>query len=409
MRYLFVHQNFPGQYRHVVRRLGETPGNQVVFLTQRNDEVRLPGVRKIVYKTARSVRPNVHRYLHDAEMGVLNAQAVARAAQDLKRSGFTPDVMVGHNGWGEIWYLKDIFPNTPLLGYFEYFFRMEGGDVSFDPDEPLNLDSGPRIRTRNMGNLLGLDVVDLGQCPTKWQRSRYPTIYHPMLRVSHEGVDTRVARPDATASLVMPDGTKLKHGDEVVTYVARNLEPYRGFPTFMRALPEILTERPNARVVIVGGNQTSYGPGLPNRKTYRQQMIEELGDALDLSRIHFLGRVPYDIYMRVLQVSHVHVYLSYPFVLSWSALEAMATGCLLVASRTAPVEEVVRDGENGLMVDFFSPGEVAGKVVAVLSDPQAYSALRANARRTVVQRYDLESICLPGQLAMLREVAASAY
>ena len=407
MKILFVHQNFPGQYRHLAIHLAAVPGNQVVAITQRRD-MQLPGVKNIVYKPQREVTPQMHHYLRKTEADVLNAQSVARAALGLKRSGFVPDIMLGHNGWGEILYLKDMFPQTPLLGYFEFFYRFSGADVGFDPGEALTFDTAPRIRTKNLGNLLGLDAADAGQCPTLWQKSTYPERYHPMLRVIHEGIDTDLALPDAKARLTLPAlGIDLAAGDEVVTYVARNLEPYRGFPSFMRSLPAILERRPNAHVLIVGGDDVSYGARLPKGQSYRQLLRDELGDTLDLRRVHFLGKVPYPVFLKILQISRVHVYLTYPFVLSWSMLEAMAAGCLLVASRTAPVEEVIRDGENGLLVDFFKPVEIAERVVTALEDRTLFTALRENARRTIIEKYDLKTICLPQQLAMIGEVADS--
>ncbi|MEI7612748.1 MAG: glycosyltransferase family 4 protein [Betaproteobacteria bacterium] len=401
MKILFVHQNFPGQYLHLARHLASDPGNQVIAITQRSG-VNLPGIQTMVYQPHRKVTPHQHPYLRDSEAGVLNAQAVARAALALKKSGFIPDVMVGHNGWGEIWYLKDVFPKTPLLGYFEFFYRMDGADVGFDPSAPLVFDTGPRIRTKNLGNLLGLDACDLGQSPTEWQKSRYPERYHPMLRVIHDGIDTEIVKPDMNARLRLPNSEiELVAGDEVVTYVARNLEPYRGFPSLMRSLPAILAARPKAQVVIVGGDEVSYGSRLPEGQTYRQQLLAELGDSLDLSRVHFMGKVPYPVYLKILQISRGHVYLTYPFVLSWSMLEAMAAGCLVVGSRTAPVEEVIRDGENGLLVDFFKPEEIAARVIEVLSHMGAFSSLRENARRTIVEKYDLPNIVLPAQLKLL--------
>jgi glycosyltransferase involved in cell wall biosynthesis len=405
MKVLFVHQNFPGQYLHLARHLGSTPGNQVVFITQRQ-EGEIPGVKKLIYRPRRTVAAQVHHYLRESEAAVLNAQEVARVAMDLRNSGFVPDVMLGHNGWGEIWYLRDIFPNTPLVGYFEFFYRLQGADVGFDPADPITPDTAPRLRTKNLGNLLALDTANLGQCPTDWQKSGYPKRYHSILHVIHEGIDTRVCRPDPNARLALPNTQReLVAGDEVVTYVARNLEPYRGFPVFMRSLPAILNRRPNAQVVIVGGDEVSYGSRLPEGRTFRQEMLNELKDSIDLSRVHFLGRVPYPTFVKVLQISRVHVYLTYPFVLSWSMLEAMAAGCLIVGSRTAPVEEIIRDCGNGLMVDFFSPAEVAERVIEALEDRRAHDSIRRNARQSILDEYDLRTVCLPAHLQLVSTLA----
>jgi hypothetical protein len=407
MNYLFVHQNFPGQYLHLAQHLAAIPGNRVVFITQRKDAT-LPGITNIVYRPGRAHTKGVHHYLREAEAAVLNAQAVARVALKLKESGFVPDLMFGHNGWGEIWYLKDVFPDSPLLGYFEFFYRYSGADVGFNKDDTPILDDAPRVRTKNVGNLMGLDATDAGQCPTHWQKSLYPERYQSMLHVVHEGIDTLRVIPDAKAELQLPGaGIKLTANDEVVTYVARNLEPYRGFPSFMRSLPTILARRPKAQVVIIGGDETSYGPRPADGTTFRQKMLAELDGSLDLSRVHFLGKVPYSTFLKVLQISRAHVYLTYPFVLSWSMLEAMSAGCLLIASRTAPVEEVVVDGKNGLLVDFFNPAEIAERVIAALEEPTAFSTIRQRARQTVVDNYDLRGICLPAQLGLVDRLAKS--
>ena len=403
MKILFIHQNFPGQYLHLASHLGNIPGNEVIFITQRKDDAKLPGVRNIVYQPHRTTTKNLHHYLIDTEAGLLNAQSVARIALDLKEAGFIPDVMLGHNGWGEIWYLKDVFPNTPLIGYFEFFYRYEGADVGFDPAENKIFDHAPRIRTKNLGNLIGLDAADFGQTPTQWQRSLYPAEYQAMMHVIHEGIDTHKVAPNPNARLHLPNaGIEFTPDDEVVTYVARNLEPYRGFQSFMRSLPAILEKRPNAQVLVVGGNEVSYGHKLPDGQSHRQHMLAELGSSLDLKRVHFLGKVPYSTYLTILQISKVHVYLTYPFVLSWSMLEAMAAGCLLVASKTAPVEEVIRDGKNGLLVDFFSPADIAARVVEALeAGRNGYADIRRNARDTIIEKYDLKGICLPAQLKLV--------
>ncbi len=400
MNLLFVHQNCPGQYVHLIRHFGADPRHRVVFLTQRRD-LTWPGIQVIVYQPQRPVTPGVHHYVRETEAGILNAQAVARIALDLRASGFVPDLMIGHNGWGEIWYLKDVFPATPLLGYFEFFYRRHGADVGFDPAQPVSFDDAPRVRTKNLGNLLALDTVDAGQCPTLWQKSLYPARYHELLHVIHEGIDTARVTPSDTARISLANGMALTAADAIVTYVARNLEPYRGFPTFMRSLPDVLARHPKAQILIVGGDDVSYGPRLSSGETYRQALLSELGSSLDLTRVHFLGRVPYPTFLAILQVSSVHVYLTQPFVLSWSLLEAMAAGCVVVASATAPVKEVVRAGENGLLVDFFSHAELSERIHAVLTDPKAHAELGRRARETVFLQYDLHTVCLPRQLALI--------
>jgi glycosyltransferase involved in cell wall biosynthesis len=222
-----------------------------------------------------------------------------------------------------------------------------------------------------------------------------------MLRVAHEGIDTRAVAPNPSARLRLPN-LELSAGDEVLTYVARNLEPYRGFTSFMKSLPKILAQRPNAQVVVVGGNEVSYGTRLPAGKTYKEELLKELGDSLDLKRIHFLGKVPYPAFLTILQISRVHVYLTYPFVLSWSMLEAMSAGCLVVGSKTASVEEVLRHQDNGLLVDFDVDG-IASTIVDALSNPDAYRAIRQRARRSVIEGYDLRTLALPAQLKLIRE------
>jgi glycosyltransferase involved in cell wall biosynthesis len=279
MKIFFAHQNFPGQYLHLVRHFAAQPGNEVVFLTQRK-EGGISGIKKVVYAPKRTSSRYTHHYLRETEAGVLNGQEVARAAMSLRKVGFVPDVMLGHNGWGEIWYLKDIYPKVPLIGYFEFLYRAEGADIEFEPGVFEQLDTAPRLRTKNIGNLLGLEAADFGQCPTRWQQSLYPERYHSMLRVIHEGIDTRVVKPAPSARLRLPNSNRqLSTGDEVLTYVARNLEPYRGFKVLMHSLPSILSQRPKAEVVIVGGDGVSYGMRPPDGKTYREEMLKELGDS----------------------------------------------------------------------------------------------------------------------------------
>lgn len=397
MNYLFIHQSFPGQYIHVVRYLAET-GHDVVFITQQYER-EIDGVQKIAYSPARA-HPGTHPYLTDFDIGIANGLSVASCCETLKRRGFTPDLIVGHNGWGEILYVKDVWPSVPLLGYFEFFYHFMGSDVGFDPEFPAAPSDAMRLRTRNAINLLGLDAADWGQTPTEWQRTQYPRRYWSRLSIIHEGVDTGVVRPERTARVWLQGGLSLSRDDEVITYCARDLEPYRGFHIFMRALPEVLRRRPDAHVLIVGGNGVSYGCRPSGARTWREKLLCELDGQLDLRRIHFLGRLPYHQYLAILQVSTAHVYLTYPFVLSWSLLEAMAAGCAVIGSHTPPVEEVIIDGENGRLVDFFDVESVIETITHACAGGARYDRLRKAARVTASTRYDLKTVCLPRHLML---------
>jgi glycosyltransferase involved in cell wall biosynthesis len=286
-------------------------------------------------------------------------------------------------------FLKDVFPAARVLLYCEYFYRTRGGDLGFDPEFPASDEKLLRLRVMNAPLLMSLDASDWGMAPTLWQQSRFPGAYRSRMTVIHDGIDTDAVTPGT-------DGD-----EEIITYVARNLEPYRGFHVFMRAIPEIQKRRPQARIVIVGGDEVSYSPRLPGGLTYRARLLRELDGRIDLSRVHFAGRLPYADYVALLRKSSVHVYLTYPFVLSWSLIEAMAAGCLVVASRTPPVEEVVADGKNGLLVDFFSTEAIAARVDEALKNREYFKPLRENARRTAVERFDLRRVCLPRQLQLV--------
>ena len=401
MNWLFIHQNFPAQYVHAARHFAEA-GDRVVFITQQ-PERQLAGVRKIVYAPTRPTSAD-HPFVADFSMAVQNGLAVAQICEKLKREGFTPDLVAGHNGWGEILYVKDCWPSVPLLGYFEFFYRPSGSDLDFDPEFPPSAEDRMRVRTRNAVNLLGLETADWGQTPTEFQRDLYTEHYRRRISVVHEGIDTALIQPEPSTRLWLAGGLSLSRHDPVITYSARNLEPYRGFHILMRTLPTLLERHPTARVLIAGGNDVSYGRRPAHAATWREQLVAELGDRLDPTRVHFLGRMNYPQYLAMLQVSSAHIYLTYPFVLSWGLLEAMAAGCAIVASRTPPVEEVVRDGDNGRLVDFFDSAALADCVGDMLLHPERQDALRTAARRTVVERYDLAKRCLPAYLALLRRL-----
>ncbi|MGY0714098.1 glycosyltransferase family 4 protein [Azospirillum argentinense] len=402
MNIVFIHQNMPGQYKHLAARLAADPANRVVFITKRTDR-EIPNVRRLSYQPSRKARENAHPYLVSTENAVLHGQAVARLLMGLREEGFRPDVIVGHPGWGETLFVKDAFPNTPYLNYCEFFYRAQGLDVGFDPSVPVNIDTVLRLRMRSTPLLLALEACDRGIAPTEWQRDSHPAPFHSKIEVIHDGVDTAQLLPDPGIRVTLADGTVLTRQDEVLTYAVRNLEPYRGFPSFMRALPCILEARPKAHVLIAGGDEVSYGSAPPGGgKSWRETMLAEV--PLDPARVHFLGHLPYDQYLSVLRVSRAHVYLTYPFVLSWSMVESMALGCVVIGSDTAPVREVIRHGENGLLADFFSPEDIAAKTIAVLEEPDSFAPLARAARETAVERFDL-SHCLERQIALIRAMA----
>lgn len=397
MNILFVHQNFPGQFRHIAALLACGKQHRVVALTEQASLRHAgmhPDLEIIGYQFKQNSHSSAHQYLQDHENHIRRGQQVARAALQLKHRGFVPDVVIAHPGWGEALFLADVFPNARHIHHCEFYYQSQGADVGFDPEFPSDLDAACRVRIKNGTQLHSLAYCDTGISPTKWQKSRYPAEFQSKIQVIHEGIDTRFVRPDSYATF-STGGRTFRQGDEVVTYVARNLEPYRGFHTFIRSLRTLQRLRPAAQILVVGGEDVSYGRRLPEGQTYRKRYCQEVDGQVDWSRVYFVGKLPYVQYLKVLQISAAHVYLTYPFVLSWSMLEAMAAGCLIIGSATPPVQELIQNRGNGLLVDFFNPEELAIQVSEVLASPKTYLDLRLAARETVMRNYDLHTRCLP--------------
>lgn len=395
MKILFLHPNFPAQFRHLATVLGQDSRNQVVYGTNRR-EGQIAGVTKVLYEKSRAARAETHHYVRPLENAVLEGQAVYRLILQLKEQGFYPDLVYGHSGWGPTLFIKDAFPKSKLLCYFEWFYHAHGSDADFDPSDPLNADDEARIRIKNTPILLDLVSCDRGLSPTNWQRQQFPIEFQPKIKVHHDGIDINYFKPQKGAKLVLPRiNLDLSEVPEIITYVARGMEPYRGFPQFMETIAILQDKRPQCHVVIVGKNRVAYGKTLPDNQTYKDVMLEKF--PLDMDRVHFTDLLPYDEYLQVLQASSVHIYLTRPFVLSWSMLEALATGCLIVASSTAPVQEIIEDGVNGLLVDFFNPEQIAARVIEALDDRDRMAKIRARARKTIIERYDLNRL-LPQHL-----------
>ena len=410
MRILFVHHNFPGQFKHLAPALAQDPANQVAALTmQATEPVMWQGVRLFPYRPLRGSTPDIHPWVVDLETKTIRAEAALHAALQLRDSGFAPDVIVAHPGWGESLCLKEVWPGARLGIYAEYFYHPRGTDVGFDPEfassEP---GAAARLRLKNVNNLLHFEVADAGIAPTRWQASTFPEPFRRRITVVHDGIDTAAIAPNPAVRVRLGNGLELSRADEVITFVNRNLEPYRGYHVFMRALPGILRRHPRAQVLLVGGRDVSYGARPPQGQTWKVRFAQEvrphISDA-DWARVHFLGQVPYEQFVPLLQLSTVHVYLTYPFVLSWSLLEAMSVGCAIVASDTAPLREAIVDGETGRLVDFFDTQALADAVCTLLADAPARAALGARARAFAQARYDLNTVCLPQQLEWVEMLA----
>ncbi|MCR9111422.1 MAG: glycosyltransferase [Rhodobacteraceae bacterium] len=410
MRILLIHQNFPGQFKHLGPALAAR-GDQVVALTPKVKEAaKWKGITVLPYAVRGSSTQGIHPWLTDLETKLLRGTSCYDAARALKNRGFQPDVILAHHGWGESLFLKDVWPDARLGLYCELYHRSGKAETGFDPEFPSQSpDRDPlRLRLKNINNRLHEEVMDAGISPTHFQCGTFPDNYQSRITVCHDGVDTDVINANPDAELILPDGKKLTQDDEVITFINRNLEPYRGYHRFMRALPELLRRRPNAQVVLLGGDDTSYGARPPQGKTWKQIFIDEVRGQIpdaDWARVHFLGRVPYDTFLSMIQVSTVHVYLTYPFVLSWSLIEAMSVKCAIVASDTAPVREAIIDGQTGVLVDFFDQNKLIEETCALLDSPERRDFLGSNARRFARERYDLKRICLPRQLKWVDDLA----
>lgn len=400
MNILFIHQNFPGQFVHLAADLAQEPGNKVVALTMRTNPAPA-GVTVRPYTLLRGAAQETHPLLREEEAKILRAEACASAAFQLKREGFVPDLIVAHPGWGEALFIKDVFPQAKLVVYCEYYYAAEGQDVGFDPEvPPLTFEQRCRLRLRNSNNLLSMEIADAAIAPTEWQKSTYPTSVRDKITVIHDGIDLDKVRYNPAASLTLsgPRGQRsFAAGDEVLSYVARNLEPVRGFHVFMRTLPEVLRRRPNAQVIVVGGSDVSYGHRPADGSSWKDHLLAEVGRELDLSRIHFVGKVPYQAYLSLLSISRVHTYWTTPFVLSWSFLEAAASGLPVVASDTTPVREFA-DVVDASMVPFFDRSGFADQLEERLANP----VVRGTAPRRLPQIALAD--CLRRQKALLRSV-----
>jgi len=403
MKILLVHQNFPGQFKHLLPVLLADSSKQVIAFTM-NKCPYYAGLKVVRYQAAKGTSQDIHPWVAETETKVIRAEAAFRAALNLKKEGFTPDLILAHPGWGESLFLKQVWPSSKLIIYCEFHYAHSGTDVGFDPEFPqLDVGDSCRVRMKNVNNFLHFDIADAGISPTEWQKSTFPDPFRSKIEVIHDGINTSIVRPNPDVWLQVGSHRFTKN-DEIITFVNRNLEPYRGYHIFMRSLVKILATKPNAKVIIVGGDGVSYGAKAPDGKSWKQIFLNEVKDQLDLSRVFFIGNIDYKYFIPLLQLSMVHVYLTYPFVLSWSLLEAMACGCSIVASNTAPLREAIIDNETGLLIDFFNSDQLANAVIKLLDHPDLRASLGQNARATAIAKYDVTTICLPKMVGLINSM-----
>ncbi|MCW1931391.1 glycosyltransferase [Pararhodobacter zhoushanensis] len=407
MKILFVHQNFPGQFLHLAPALMER-GHDVVALTDESN------ARKSTITTYRYRKPDGRPDSKISQLGTTytemtnRAYRVARAARVLRdQHGYVPDVIFGHGGWGETLFLREIWPQARLIVYAELYYAPRGLDVGFDPEfASKDEDKALSVVARQGHQALMMAQCDDALAPTEFQADTFPACFRDKITIIHDGVDTDRLTPDPMARVTLPSGVSFQAGDELLTFINRNLEPYRGYHSFVRALPEVMRARPNAQVVIIGGDDVSYGARPGGGRTWKDIFLDEVRDRIDLTRVHFTGKVPYATFTGLMQCTRAHCYLTVPFVLSWSMLEAMSAGALVVGSRTAPVEELIEDGVNGLLVDFFDTREIAETLIDCLASPSDFADLRRAARAHIVNNYDLKRICLPRLISFVEGALA---
>lgn len=402
MNILFIHQNFPAQFKHLAPSL-KRDGHEVLAIFNRPALYDTwQGVKLANYSISHFFdRP--HPWLIDFSSKFTRAQACQQLAFTLKKQGFSPDVIIAHPGWGESLFIKDVWPNAKLALYCEFHYLPEGADVGFDPEFPTDsIMEKQRIALKNINNFLHYEIADAGISPTHWQASSFPASFRSKISVIHDGIDTNyfIPNPNVEVTLELSDSKTLKltKKDKIMTYSARNLEPYRGFHTFMRAIPTILAGDPDVRIIIMGDDGVSYGNPPVNHSNWKAQLIEEIEPQMNpsiWSRVHFLGRVEIQQYLKILQLSRLHVYLTYPFVLSWGLLEALSCGCETLVSDTAPLKEITNQLDSMNTFDFFKPEELADRALRVISQaPTSTNSQRA--RKLILEQYAL-SKCLEEQ------------
>lgn len=403
MHVLFIHQNFPAQFRYIAPRLVQDHGWRCTFLTAAQKDRDLPGVEKRLYKSRLGASLANHPCTRNFENTVVEAHAVYEALKSMP--DLEPDLIVAHTGFGSSLFLPLLY-DAPIINFMEYFYRVTGGTLGYRPEVPVAEETLLRLKTKNAMILLDLENCTRGWTPTHYQRDHFPPEFHQKIDVIFDGIDTGIyyrrqgARDRHAAALDLPPDVR------VVTYVARGFEMTRGFDIFMRAAKRIYQQFPKVVFVVVGADSVHYGADLQHirEKSFRHHVLAN--DEFDLSKFRFTGFVPEETLADYLSLGDVHIYLTEPFIASWSMVDAMSCGAVLLASDQTCVREYVVSGQNGLLCDFFDVEELARQAVGVLRDPAAYRPLSEAAQQTVRERYSVE-VALPRLKEYFQRVAQS--
>lgn len=396
MRLLFIHQNFPGQFLHLANYYSTKSGFESVGLKQGGEPQTIGALRVLPWTPAFSSTKNLHSAVSDYEAKVSRGIGVAEKCRELRAEGFVPDKIIAHSGWGEVLFIREIYPDAELIIYNEFYYQTHGTDFNFDPEFQVEPREAYHTLAKNPALSRGLIDADVVVTPTPFQASRIPQDFQHKVRLIHEGVDTKTIGPDPDVTIDSGRVSRpLTRKDKIITFVNRNFEPTRGYHSFMRALPKIMREDEDVRIFMPGEDGTSYGAKPKDGISYKQRFLDEVKDQIDMERIHFVGKLEREVFTNILQISTVHVYLTAPFVLSWSLLEAMACGACVVGSDTPPVRDAIVDGDTGFLVDFFDYEAIADRVLDCLNAPEERGRVGENARSFVVSNYDRDSICMP--------------
>lgn len=397
MHVLFIHQNFPAQFGHIAAYLVQRKGFRSTFVSQQppgNDG----GVERIQYQIRGGATQQTHYCSRSFENAIWHSHGVFEALQ--ARPDIKPDLVVGHSGFLSTAFLRELY-DCPIVNYFEYYYHTRGTDMDYRPDFPYPALNHLRARARNAGLLMDLEECDAGYSPTRWQRGLMPRTYRHKLRTIFDGVDTNLWRPQpglprSVGERALPDDVR------IVTYVSRGMESIRGFDIFMKVAKLLCQRRRDVVFVVVGEDRVCYGGDLEftGGQSFKEWVLAR--DDYDLSRFIFTGLMPIPALAQLFSISDLHVYLTVPFVLSWSLMDALACGATVLASNTAPVREMIEHDRNGLLVDFFDVEGLADAAERVLDAPDEYRRLGQAGADMIRQRYSLE-VCLPRMLDLYEE------